>query len=130
MTHTELAKQEEHLLVVLSGKRFLQMEGLRNEVPFFIYPYDPEDALEVAKSKKRIKNRLGNRGIEVFEINLYDLSVEILNRAACGAACLRWNRSRTRATFASCSRGCSIPSSTSHRQSKPGSPSATSTSSS
>jgi hypothetical protein len=78
MTPAELSKQEEHLFAVLSGRRFLQMEGLSNEVPFFIYPYDPEDALAVAKSKKRIKNRLSNKGIEVREINLYDLSVKIL----------------------------------------------------
>ena len=78
MTPTELSRQEEHLFAVLSGKRFLQMEGLSNEVPFFIYPYDPEDALAVAGSKKRIKNRLANKGIEVREINLYDLSVGIL----------------------------------------------------
>jgi hypothetical protein len=74
----ELTKQEEHLLAVLSGKRFLQMEGLGNEVPFFIYPYPPEDALSVAQAKKRIKNKLGNKGIGVREVNLYDLSVEIL----------------------------------------------------
>ena len=43
---------------MLSGKRFLQMEGLSNEVPFFIYPYAPEDALAVAQAKKRIKNKL------------------------------------------------------------------------
>lgn len=78
MSSADLTKQEEHLFAVLSGKRFLQMEGLSNEVPFFIYPYAPEDALEVAKSKKRIKNRLGNAGIRVREVNLYDLSVEIL----------------------------------------------------
>ena len=78
MTPTELSRQEEHLVAVLSGKRFLQMEGLSNEVPFFIYPYDPESALAVERSKKRIKNRLANKGIEVREINLYDLSVEIL----------------------------------------------------
>ena len=78
MTPAELSRQEEHLFAVLSGKRFLQMEGLSNEVPFFIYPYHPEDALAVAGSKKRIKNRLANKGIEVREINLYDLSVEIL----------------------------------------------------
>jgi hypothetical protein len=78
MTRGDLSKCEEHLFAVLSGKRFLQMEGLSNEVPFFIYPYAPEDALEVAKSKKRLKNRLGNEGIEVLEVNLYDLSVEIL----------------------------------------------------
>ena len=74
----ELTHQEEHLFVVLSGERFLRMEGLSNEVPFFIYPYEPEHALSVAKAKKRIKNRLASRGVEVREINLYDLSVEIL----------------------------------------------------
>ena len=64
---------------MLSGKRFLQMEGLSNEVPFFIYPYPPEDALAVAQAKKRIKNKLATEhGITVREINLYDLSVEIL----------------------------------------------------
>ncbi|MFE7183876.1 DUF1788 domain-containing protein [Streptomyces erythrochromogenes] len=78
MTPNELSNQEEHLFQVLSGKRFLQMEGLSNEVPFFIYPYDPEGALGVAAAKKRIKNRLANKGIEVREINLYDLSVEML----------------------------------------------------
>lgn len=78
MTQAELSRQEEHLFAVLSNKRFLRLEGLSNEVPFFIYPYDPADALAVAGSEKRIKNRLANKGIEVREINLYDLSVVIL----------------------------------------------------
>ena len=78
MSGVDLGKQEEHLFAVLSGKRFLQMEGLGNEVPFFIYPYPPEDALAVAQLKKRIKNKLSQKGIRVQEINLYDLSVEIL----------------------------------------------------
>ena len=78
MSSVDLAKQEEHLFAVLSGKRFLQMEGLGNEVPFFIYPYPPEDALAVAQIKKRVKNRLSQKGINVREVNLYDLSVEIL----------------------------------------------------
>ena len=78
MNRVDLTKQEEHLFAVLSGKRFLQMEGLGNEVPFFIYPYAPEDALAVAQAKKRIKNKLSQKGISVREVNLYDLSVEIL----------------------------------------------------
>jgi hypothetical protein len=73
-----LAEQEEHLFNVLSGRRFLAMEGLGNEVPFFIYPYPPEIALEVAQVKKRVKNRLGNAGVTVREVNLYDITVEIL----------------------------------------------------
>jgi hypothetical protein len=78
VTPKALPDQEEHLLAVLSGKRFLQMEGLGNEVPFFIYPYPPEDALAVAAARKRIRTRLANEGITVFEIDLYDLSVDLL----------------------------------------------------
>ncbi len=79
MTGTaDLHRQEEHLFAVLNGKRFLQMEGLSNEVPFFIYPYPPEAALEVAQVKKRVKNKLSQSGITLREVNLYDLSVEIL----------------------------------------------------
>lgn len=78
MTSDDLAQQEKHLLAVLCGKRFLNMEGLSNEVPFFIYPYEPEYALDVAKTKTRVKNKLAALGHEVCEINLYDLSVELL----------------------------------------------------
>jgi len=74
----DLNQQEEHLFAVLSSKRFLQMEGLSKEVPFFIYPYPPESALAVAQAKKRVKNKLSQRGIAVREVNLYDLSIEIL----------------------------------------------------
>ena len=78
MSRGDVVKHEQHLLAVISGQRFLRMEGLGNEVPFFIYPFEPEDALEVAQSKKRLKNNLSALGITVLEINLYDLSVEVL----------------------------------------------------
>ncbi len=78
MTPSELTRQEEHLFAVLSSERFQKMEGLSNEVPFFIYPYEPEYALKVVKMQKRLKNRLLGKEIEVREINLYDLSVDLL----------------------------------------------------
>ena len=79
MSVHDVQEQEQHLLAVLSSRRFLDREGLGNEVPFFIYPYDPDDALAVAAAKKRITNKLTNdHGIRVLEINLYDLSVEML----------------------------------------------------
>ena len=78
MTSYDLAEQEERLYSVLSSDRFLKMEGLSNEVPFFIYPYDPGHALDVGRAKKRVKNRLAQAGIGVREINLYDLCAEIL----------------------------------------------------
>ena len=76
-----LAQQEEHLLKVLRSERFLQMEGLGNEVAHFIYDYDPAWALDVIQAKKRIKTKLDTElGIEVLEINLYDLCVELLKK--------------------------------------------------
>ena len=79
MKTMDLNAQEAHLLAVLSSQRFLRMEGLSNEVPFYIYPFPPEASLAVAQAKKRIKTKLSTKhGITVREVNLYDLSVEIL----------------------------------------------------
>jgi hypothetical protein len=76
---TKLAQEEEHLFRVLSSARFIQMDGLGNEVAHFIYDYDPTWALEVAQAKKRIKTKLDTEmGIKVLEINLYNLCVDLL----------------------------------------------------
>lgn len=76
-----LAHQEAHLFKVISSERFLRMEGLGNEVAHFIYDYDPSWALDVAQAKKRIKTKLDTElGIKVFEINLYDLCVDLLKK--------------------------------------------------
>lgn len=78
MTSRDLVTEEQHLLEVISSSRFLAMEGLGNEVPFFICPYDPTDALEVINVQHRLTTKLRLKGITVLEINLYDLSVQIL----------------------------------------------------
>ncbi|WP_394194964.1 DUF1788 domain-containing protein [Microbacterium foliorum] len=78
MSTADVAKWENHLVAVMSGSRFRNKEGLIGEDPYFIYPYDPHDALEIAASKKRIKTKLAQKGIEVLEVNLYDLVVEVL----------------------------------------------------
>ena len=78
MHSAELARQEEHVRNVLVSDRFLRMEGLANEVPFFIYPYEPGDAVAVEKGRRRTINYLSKAGISVREINLYDLSVNLL----------------------------------------------------
>ncbi len=78
MSTADVAKWENHLVDVMSGSRFRNKEGLIGEDPYFIYPYDPRDALEIGASKKRIKTKLAQKGIEVLEVNLYDLVVEVL----------------------------------------------------
>jgi hypothetical protein len=68
----------QHLVTVISSQRFLQMQGLGNEVPFFICPYSPKDALEMAQTVKQLARKLEQQGIQVLKIDLYDLAVALL----------------------------------------------------
>ena len=68
----------QHLFAVISGQRFLKKQGLGNEVPFFICPFKPEESVEMARIQRQLVNRLEQNGVRVLEINLYDLSIEIL----------------------------------------------------
>jgi hypothetical protein len=68
----------QHLFSVISGQRFLKKQGLGNEVPFFICPFKPEESVEMERLQRQLVNRLEHAGVRVLEINLYDLSIEIL----------------------------------------------------
>ena len=70
----------DHLFAIISSERFLKMQGLGNEVPFFICPFPPEDAVAMGKLGKNLIKQLMNRGITVLKINLYDLSIELLQK--------------------------------------------------
>ena len=68
----------QHLFAVMSGQRFLNKQGLGNEVPFFICPFRPQEAVEMERLQHQLTKRLEHDGVRVLEINLYDLSIEIL----------------------------------------------------
>ena len=70
----------QHLRKVISSPRFLHKQGLGNEVPFFICPFPPRDAVEMQRSVKQLANWLAMRGIVVLELDLYDLSIELLQK--------------------------------------------------
>jgi hypothetical protein len=67
-----------HLFNVISTQRFLKKEALGGEIPFFISAYDAKQELKVVESIKLLKNKLETSGVSVLEINLYDLTIEIL----------------------------------------------------
>lgn len=67
-----------HLYNVISGERFLSKQGLGNEVPFFICPYKPDIALSMKRIQRQLVNRLSQVSVKVLEIDLYDLSIELL----------------------------------------------------
>jgi len=68
----------QHLFAVISGPRFLKKQGLGNEVPFFICPFKLEESVEMERIERQLINRLEQAGVRILEINLYDLSIEIL----------------------------------------------------
>jgi len=70
----------QHLFSVISGQRFLSKQGLGNEVPFFICPFEPKETVEMDRLKRQLVNRLEQDGIRILEINLYDLTIEILKK--------------------------------------------------
>ncbi|MFE8899509.1 DUF1788 domain-containing protein [Cobetia marina] len=68
----------QHLFNVVSGQRFLNKQGLGNEVPFFICPYRAEETVEMERLQQQLVNRLEQAGIQAMNINLYDLARDIL----------------------------------------------------
>ena len=69
---------QDHLLRVVGSDRFLQMRGLNNEIPFFICAYSPQQAVEMDDVARNVRRQLGHGGITVLDINLYDLSLSLL----------------------------------------------------
>jgi hypothetical protein len=76
----DIAKKFEHLYKVISTEEFLRMESLGGEIPFFISAFDAKQQNEVDKAIKGLQKKLEKNGIPVLEINLYDISIEILKK--------------------------------------------------
>lgn len=73
-----LNKKFDHLFKIISKKGFLNKESLGGEIPFFISAYNAKQEIQVRESIVLLKNKLSNHGIEVLEINLFELSCELL----------------------------------------------------
>lgn len=68
----------EHLLKVVTSQRFLRKEGLGNEVPFFICPYAASDGMTMEEDRVDLITRCGHAAVRILDINLYDLTLQIL----------------------------------------------------
>jgi len=78
-SNTTINQLFEHLHKILSSERFLKKQGLGNEVPFFICDYKPKQKNEIVRLQKQLTNKLAQAGINILNINLYDLSKELLD---------------------------------------------------
>lgn len=73
-----IADRFQHLFRLIGSERFLKMQGIGNEVPFFICPYPPQEAVEMGRMGNQLMRKLEQNGIRILKINLYDLSIELL----------------------------------------------------
>jgi hypothetical protein len=67
-----------HLTDVMASERFLSNQGLNNEVPFHICPYDPAIQNDINQLIKQLANYLNDANVRVLEINLYDMAIDLL----------------------------------------------------
>ncbi|MDV6034417.1 MAG: DUF1788 domain-containing protein [Phycisphaera sp. RhM] len=67
----------EHIRKVICSQRFQRMEGIGNEVPFFVVPYCPTEEIDMQGLRQTLIKRLKKDGIHVLEINLYDTAKEL-----------------------------------------------------
>lgn len=87
MKQQPLAVRFEHLHNVISSQRFLEMKGLNNDLPFYICEFKAIETFDMQRLRRHLVNKLAGmsvsclqgRGVRVLEINLYDLSIELLN---------------------------------------------------
>lgn len=67
-----------HIYEVISREDFLK-DSLAGENRVYISAYDPKQELEVRKSIHLLKNKLSNLGLSVLELNLFQISYNLLN---------------------------------------------------
>ncbi len=74
-----LNKRIDYLYKVFISERFLSMQGIGRETSYYICPFPLAEANEFNKQRALLAKRLRTaNGIDVCEIDLYDLSIEIL----------------------------------------------------
>ena len=75
-----LPERFEHLLKLLSSQRFLNCEGLNNDVPCFICPFAASEAVDMAEMQRHLLTQLRQHGVEPLHIDLYDMAHDLLVR--------------------------------------------------
>ena len=68
----------EAVVGIVSGDRFLRCEGLGNEVPFFIAPFQAQEGQILDGFVRKLRERLQQQGVAVTHVNLYDLTLGLL----------------------------------------------------
>lgn len=72
------SERSTHLFEVVTSQRFLTKQGLGNEVPFFICPFEASDGFTMDEDRKALVTRIEHAGTKILDLSLYDLTLELL----------------------------------------------------
>ena len=76
----KMNERMDYLFRVCSSECFLKNQGVGREISYYICPFAQKEAHQFEKEIQQLEERLRTSGgINVLEINLYDLVEEILN---------------------------------------------------
>ncbi len=92
-----IAERFDHLLALIKSERFLKKQGLGNEVPFFIVPFPVEESVQWNELGKKLIKQLGQSGVTVLKVNLFDLCIELLKERGIWDKILEVEESKTKA---------------------------------
>jgi len=70
----------DHIHRVISTDEFLNIRGLNGEIPFWISPYNPIQEVDIQKEIINLEKRLANEGVTILSIDLFELSMDIIQR--------------------------------------------------
>lgn len=80
MTPEDLHKKFDHIHKVILNPSFLKMDALGGEIPFWISTYDPSQEVAMQSEIENLTKKLHNEGIQPHLINLFTLSIEIIEK--------------------------------------------------
>jgi hypothetical protein len=76
----DIKSKFDHILAVISSKKFLRGQILCNDIPIFIVDYEIEQEADIIKMRENLIERLRQQNINVLPIDLYDLSMRVLQQ--------------------------------------------------
>lgn len=71
----------ERMYKLFTNEKFLKMEGLGNEVPFFVHTYHIKEQAGVYTLAEGLAKRLTTAGIKVCMVGLYDMVIDHFRRS-------------------------------------------------
>jgi len=80
MIEEQLHKKFDHIFEVISSPTFLSMGALVGEIPFWISAYNPTQETDVNTEIHNLVKKLKNNGITPCVINLFALSMKLVEK--------------------------------------------------